>query len=51
MLQNIIVGLIVAACALYLLHRFVFKPKSRKSSGCGSCNACCGTDKPKGGCH
>lgn len=50
MVQNVIVGLIVAACVWYVLRRFVFKHKSGKSSGCGGCNAC-GSDKPKGGCH
>ncbi|OSI13208.1 FeoB-associated Cys-rich membrane protein [Neisseria canis] len=46
--QYIIVGLIVGACAVYLLRKFVFKPKSAKSAACGGCDRCGGK---QGGCH
>lgn len=51
-IQGAIVGLIVAAAALYLLRKYL--PRSRKpapaadakSGGCGSCGSCKG-----GSCH
>jgi len=51
-MQGAIVGLIVAAAALYLLRKYL--PRSRKpvpgaepkSGGCGSCGSCKG-----GSCH
>ncbi|SCK22352.1 FeoB-associated Cys-rich membrane protein [Vogesella sp. LIG4] len=50
MLQHIIVGLIVAAAAGYLLRRYLPRRggKGRKggNSACGSCGGCKG-----GGCH
>lgn len=44
--QYIIVGIIVSGCVVYLLRRFVFKPKSAKNTACGGCDKCGG-----GGCH
>ncbi|ASK26768.1 FeoB-associated Cys-rich membrane protein [Neisseria chenwenguii] len=46
--QYIIVGLIVAGCAAYILRKFIFKPKN--SSICNGCDRC-GGRKPKSGCH
>ncbi|MDO5073727.1 MAG: FeoB-associated Cys-rich membrane protein [Neisseria animaloris] len=46
--QYIIVGTIVSLCILYLLRKFVFKPKSARSNACGGCDRCSGKS---GGCH
>ncbi|QEY26324.1 FeoB-associated Cys-rich membrane protein [Neisseria zalophi] len=46
--QYIIVGIIVAACAWYILRRYVFKPKNAGSSACGGCDRCGGKS---GSCH
>lgn len=45
--QYIIAGIIVALCVLYILRKFVFKPKN-SNSACGGCDRCGGS---KGGCH
>ncbi|MDO5103004.1 MAG: FeoB-associated Cys-rich membrane protein [Lautropia sp.] len=47
MLENIIVGAIVVAAALYVLRKFFFKKKGGKDPACGSCDAC----NKGGGCH
>lgn len=45
--QQIIVGLIITVCVLYVLRKFVFKPKTAKGSLCAGCDRCCG----KNSCH
>lgn len=47
MLENIIVGAIVAGAALYFLRKFVFRKKTSGDAACGSCDAC----NKGGGCH
>ena len=42
-IQYIIVGIIMLASVIFLLWKFVFKPKKTKhdcSSGCGKCGGC-----------
>lgn len=46
MMQEWIVGLLVLGAVVFVVRRFVFKPKS--SSACGSCRGCSGKD---GSCH
>lgn len=42
MVQNIIVGIIVLGCAVYVLKHFMFKSKN-ESPGCGcGCDSCGG---------
>ncbi|WP_373752606.1 FeoB-associated Cys-rich membrane protein [Neisseria weixii] len=48
MIQNILVGIIVLGCVVYVLKHFFFKPKAQ-SSGCGrGCEGCSGKSN---GCH
>ncbi len=47
--QYIIVGIIVALSALYILRRFVFRPKSGGGSSCGC--GCDGCSRKNKGCH
>lgn len=44
--QYIIVGIIVALCTLYIVRRWIFKPKNSRSA-CGGCDRCGGKN---GGC-
>lgn len=46
--QYMIVGVIVLLCTLYILRKFVFKPKN-SGSACGGCDRCGGNKG--GGCH
>ena len=53
MTQQIIVGLIVAACFIYMLRKFVFHKKTAggaPGSTCSKCNDCSEGSK-SGGCH
>lgn len=53
MTQQIIVGLIVAACFIYMLRKFVFRKKTvggASGSACSKCNGCSEGSKG-GGCH
>lgn len=53
MTQQIIVGLIVAACFIYMLRKFVFRKKNAggsADSACSKCNGCSDGSKG-GGCH
>ncbi|WP_373779137.1 FeoB-associated Cys-rich membrane protein [Glaesserella sp.] len=45
MIQNIIVGVIVAVCILYVVWKFVL---NRKQNVCNGCDRCGGK---KNGCH
>ncbi|WP_416190962.1 FeoB-associated Cys-rich membrane protein [Neisseria sp. CCUG12390] len=47
MVQNIIVGIIVLGCVVYVLRHFVFKSKTKPSE----CDGCSGCGGKKGGCH
>lgn len=49
MLQNMIVGAIVAVAFFYLLRKFFFRKKNTRATGsrCGSCSGC----SKGGGCH
>ena len=46
MTQNIIVGIIVLVCVVYVLRKFVFKKQT--DSICDGCGKCGGK---QGGCH
>ena len=48
MAQYIIVAALVLLCTLYLLRKWVFKPKNSRDSACGGCYRCGGKS---GGCH
>ena len=51
MTQQIIVGIIVALCVIYMLRRFVFRKNSANATGdCSKCNGC-SEGSSSGGCH
>lgn len=49
MIQEVIVGLMVAVAVVYIVRKYIWKPKG-KDSACGACCDCDGKEK-KGGCH
>lgn len=48
MVENIIVGVIVAGAVIFMLRKFVFRKKGAGRPECGGCDRCGGS---KGGCH
>ena len=53
MTQQIIVGLIVAVCFIYMLRKFVFRKKTAGGASGSACSKCNGhnEDSKSDGCH